>query len=63
MAATWARIFSRGITFGWRFCALSMKKKRHRRKMTLGVIVLIAATVSAAALAVMLRAQRLHGQI
>jgi hypothetical protein len=39
----------------------SMKKKTKRRKMKFGVIVLIAATVSAAVAAVMLRAQRLHG--
>jgi hypothetical protein len=36
-------------------------KKTRRRKINLRVILLIAATVSAAALAGVLRAQRLHG--
>jgi len=38
-----------------------MKKSSRSRKMSLGLIVLIAATISAAALAVVMRTQRLHG--
>ena len=39
-----------------------MKKSPQRRRVSFGLVMLIAATVSAAALAVVMRTQRLQGR-